>query len=59
MVGLPHDWCWRYRYDSEAVVARKLETTGHEILKAVHPHPTMSEAVMEAVADAYGEVIHL
>ncbi len=44
---------------SEAVVARKLETTGHEILKAVHPHPTMSEAVMEAVADAYGEVIHL
>ena len=44
---------------AEAVVARKLETTGHEILKAVHPHPTMSEAVMEAVADAYGEVIHL
>ena len=44
---------------AEAVIARKLETTGHEILKAVHPHPTMSEAVMEAVADAYGEVIHL
>jgi dihydrolipoamide dehydrogenase len=44
---------------AEAVVARKLETTGHEILKAIHPHPTMSEAVMEAVADAYGEVIHL
>ena len=44
---------------AEAVVARKLETTGHEILKTVHPHPTMSEAVMEAVADAYGEVIHL
>ncbi len=44
---------------AEAIVARKLETTGHEILKAVHPHPTMSEAVMEAVADAYGEVIHL
>lgn len=44
---------------AEAVVGRKLETTGHEILKAVHPHPTMSEAVMEAVADAYGEVIHL
>jgi dihydrolipoamide dehydrogenase len=44
---------------AEAVVARKLETTGHEIIKAVHPHPTMSEAVMEAVADAYGEVIHL
>ena len=44
---------------AEAVVGRKLETTGHEILKAVHPHPTMSEAVMEAVAAAYGEVIHL
>jgi len=43
---------------AEAVVARKLETTGHEILKSVHPHPTMSEAIMEAVADAYGEVIH-
>jgi dihydrolipoamide dehydrogenase len=44
---------------AEVVVARKLETTGHEIIKAVHPHPTMSEAVMEAVADAYGEVIHM
>lgn len=44
---------------AEIVVARKLETTGHEILKAVHPHPTMSEAVMEATAAAYGEVIHL
>ena len=44
---------------SEAVVGRKLETTGHEILKTVHPHPTLSEAVMEAVADAYEEVIHL
>ena len=44
---------------AEAVVARKLETTGHEVLKAIHPHPTMSEAVMEAVADAYDEVIHL
>jgi len=44
---------------AEAVVARKLETTGHELLKAIHPHPTMSEAVMEAVADAYDEVIHL
>ncbi len=44
---------------AEVVVARKLETTGHEILKAVHPHPTMSEAVMEATAAAYGEVIHL
>jgi dihydrolipoamide dehydrogenase len=44
---------------AEAVTARKLETTGHEILKAVHPHPTMSEAVMEATAAAYDEVIHL
>jgi len=44
---------------AEAVAARKLETTGHEILKTIHPHPTMSEAVMEAVAAAYGEVIHL
>jgi dihydrolipoamide dehydrogenase len=44
---------------AEAVVARKLETTGHELIKAVHPHPTMSEAIMEAAAAAYGEVIHL
>ncbi|HEY9116157.1 MAG TPA: dihydrolipoyl dehydrogenase [Bacteroidales bacterium] len=44
---------------AEVVAARKLETTGHEIIKTVHPHPTMSEAIMEAVADAYGEVIHL
>ena len=44
---------------AEAVVARKLETTGKEVLKAIHPHPTMSEAVMEAVADAYDEVIHI
>lgn len=44
---------------AEVVVARKLETTGHEIIKSVHPHPTMSEAVMEAAAAAYGEVIHL
>ncbi|HMP31256.1 MAG TPA: dihydrolipoyl dehydrogenase, partial [Saprospiraceae bacterium] len=44
---------------AEIVVAKKLETTGHEILKAVHPHPTMSEAVMEATAAAYDEVIHL
>jgi len=44
---------------AEAVLGRKLETTGHEVLKTVHPHPTMSEAVMEAVADAYDEVIHL
>ena len=44
---------------AEAVAARKLETTGHEIIKTVHPHPTMSEAVMEAVAAAYDEVIHI
>jgi len=44
---------------AELVVARKLETTGMEIVKAVHPHPTMSEAIMEAAAAAYGEVIHL
>lgn len=44
---------------AEIVAARKLETTGHEIIKAIHPHPTMSEAVMEAAAAAYGEVIHL
>jgi len=44
---------------AEVVVARNLETTGHEILKSVHPHPTMSEAIMEATAMAYGEVIHL
>lgn len=44
---------------AEIVVARKLETTGHEIFKSIHPHPTMSEAIMEATAAAYGEVIHL
>ena len=44
---------------AEIVVARKLETTAHEIIKAVHPHPTMSEAIMEAAAAAYDEVIHL
>jgi dihydrolipoamide dehydrogenase len=44
---------------SEVVVARKLETTGKEIIEAVHPHPTMSEAIMEAVAQAYGECVHL
>lgn len=44
---------------AEVVAARKLETTGHEMIKTVHPHPTMSEAVMEACAAAYGEVIHL
>ena len=44
---------------AEAVLGRKLETTGNEVLKSIHPHPTMSEAVMEAVADAYDEVIHI
>ncbi|WP_116124288.1 dihydrolipoyl dehydrogenase [Lewinella sp. IMCC34183] len=44
---------------AEVVASRKLETTGHEIIKTVHPHPTMSEAVMEAAAAAYDEVIHL
>ncbi len=44
---------------AEVVVARKLETTGYQILKSVHPHPTRSEAIMEAVAQAYNECIHL
>jgi len=44
---------------AELVVAKKLETTGHEIIKSVHPHPTMSEAIMEAAAAAYDEVIHI
>jgi len=44
---------------AEAVVARELETTGHDIISAVHPHPSLSEAVMEAVAEAYGEGVHL
>jgi dihydrolipoamide dehydrogenase len=44
---------------AEAVSIRKLETTGAEIIKTIHPHPTMSEAIMEAAAAAYGEVIHL
>ncbi|MFN5842669.1 MAG: dihydrolipoyl dehydrogenase, partial [Bacteroidota bacterium] len=44
---------------AEIVAAKKLETTGHELIKTVHPHPTMSEAIMEAAAAAYNEVIHL
>jgi len=44
---------------AELITARKLETTGHELIKAIHPHPTMSEAVMEAAAAAYDEVIHI
>ena len=41
------------------VVARRMKAKGPEIIASIHPHPTMSEAIMEAVADAYGEVIHL
>jgi len=44
---------------AEIVAIRKLETTGHEIIKTVHPHPTMSEAIMEAAAAAYDEIIHM
>jgi len=44
---------------AELVTARKLETTGHELIKAIHPHPTMSEAINEAAAAAYDEVIHI
>ncbi len=44
---------------TEAVIGRELETTGHEIIQAVHPHPTLSEVIMEATAEAYGEGIHL
>jgi dihydrolipoamide dehydrogenase len=44
---------------AEIVAIRKLETTGHEIIKTIHPHPTLSEAIMEAAAVAYDEVIHL
>ena len=44
---------------AEIVAVRKLETTGMELVKTVHPHPTMSEAIMEAAAAAYDEVIHM
>ena len=44
---------------AELVVAKRLEITGHELMKSIHPHPTMSEAIMEAAAAAYDEVIHL
>lgn len=59
MVRLPYDWYRVTEMVAEAVVARRLETTGHEIIKSIHPHPTLSEAIMEAVAAAYGEVIHI
>ena len=44
---------------TEATIARKLESTYYEVLHTVHPHPTLSEAIMEATADAYGEAIHI
>jgi len=44
---------------AELVLARKEKITGHELISAIHPHPTMSEAVMEATAAAYGEAVHL
>ena len=44
---------------TEAVIARKLETTHQEVLNTIHPHPTLSEAIMEATADALGEAIHI
>ena len=44
---------------AEPVSILKLETTGHDIIKTIHPHPTMSEAIREAAAAAYGEVIHI
>jgi dihydrolipoamide dehydrogenase len=44
---------------AEIVAIRRLETTGMELVKTIHPHPTMSEAIMEAAAEAYGEVIHM
>ena len=59
MARMSYDWYGVTEMIAEAVIGRKLETTGHEILKSVHPHPTMSEAIMEAVANAYDETIHL
>ena len=44
---------------TEAVIARNLESTYHEVLKTIHPHPTLSEAIMEATADALGEAVHI
>ena len=44
---------------TEAVIARKLETTHHTVLETIHPHPTLSEAIMEATADALGKSIHI
>jgi dihydrolipoamide dehydrogenase len=43
----------------ETVVARKLETTHHEVLDSIHPHPTISESIKDAIEVAYGEAIHL
>ena len=44
---------------TEAVIARKLETTWHEVMQTIHPHPTLSEGIMEATAVALGEAIHI
>jgi dihydrolipoamide dehydrogenase len=44
---------------AQTVTARKLETTYHEVLNSIHPHPTMSESVKDAIEVAYGEAIHL
>ena len=43
----------------QTVTARKLETTSHEVLNSIHPHPTISEAIKDAIEVAYGEAIHL
>ena len=44
---------------TEATIARRLETTWHEVLETIHPHPTLSEGLLEATADALGEAIHI
>ena len=56
---MSYDWSWSNRYDCRSCIRKKTGNYGNGGLKAIHPHPTMSEAVMEAVADAYDEVIHL
>jgi len=56
---LPYDRLNVTELIAEVVAARKLETTGHEILNAIHPHPTMSEGLKEATAVAYGEAIDI
>ena len=44
---------------SGVVIAREKGVTGREVIEAVHPHPTLSEAIMEAAANAYGEAVHI